>query len=171
MEKADRKKLIEILRKTCVFRKNEIAVAIELIDIYIKNPKQKDYIFFVAESNGVVAGYICYGQDNCTQGAYNIYWIAVSPDFQGMGIGGKLLEFAERKIMSRKGEIIVVETSSTKKYEPTRKFYLAKKYRAEAILKDFYKNGDDKVIFIKRLSKNNKKFMENSNGKMEKNVA
>jgi ribosomal protein S18 acetylase RimI-like enzyme len=170
MEKTDRKRLIEILRKTRVFRKNEIAVAVELIDIYIKNPKQKDYIFFVAESDGAPAGYICYGLDNCTQGAYDIYWIAVSPDFQKMGIGGKLLEFAEKNIMSRKGKIIVVETSSTKKYDSTRKFYLAKNYRAEAILKDFYRDGDDKIIFIKRLSKN-KKFMENSNGKMEKNVA
>ena len=36
-------------------------------------------------------------------------------------------------------------------YLPTRGFYLRCGYRQEALLKDFYAPGDDKVIYIKLL--------------------
>ena len=43
-----------------------------------------------------------------------------------------------------------VETSSQPKYEPTRQFYLRSGYTVEAVLKDFYAENDDKVVFVKR---------------------
>ena len=49
------------------------------------------------------------------------------------------------------GKGIYLETSSTEKYIPTREFYLRCNYKIEAQIKDFYDDGDDKVIFVKRL--------------------
>ena len=48
--------------------------------------------------------------------------------------------------------LIVVETSSRKEYDKTRRFYektLA--YATAAWIKDFYKPGDDKVVYVKYL--------------------
>ncbi|HPO91626.1 MAG TPA: hypothetical protein PLJ44_11000, partial [Victivallales bacterium] len=67
------------------------------------------------------------------------------------------------------GKMIIIETSSTEKYKNTRKFYLARKYRLTAIIKDFYKSRDHKMIFTKNLKYSGKK--ESTDGKMEKNVA
>jgi hypothetical protein len=46
---------------------------------------------------------------------------------------------------------LVLETSGQTIYEPTRKFYISSGYTLEATLKDFYRDGDDLVIFTKHL--------------------
>ena len=47
----------------------------------------------------------------------------------------------------------MIETSSLPQYELTRKFYLKHGYEQHAVLKDFYTDGDDMVIFRKHLKK------------------
>ncbi len=47
------------------------------------------------------------------------------------------------------GSRVYVETSSRPLYEPTRAFYLARGYREEARLPDFYGPGDAKVMYVK----------------------
>jgi hypothetical protein len=46
---------------------------------------------------------------------------------------------------------VYIETSSRPIYESTRQFYLKTGYRVEAILQDFYADGDSKYIFVKDL--------------------
>ena len=46
--------------------------------------------------------------------------------------------------------MLVAETSGTPDYESTRKFYSGMGYAQEATIKDFYAEGDDLAIFIKR---------------------
>ena len=46
--------------------------------------------------------------------------------------------------------MIIAETSGTASYEATRKFYLDTGYKMEATIRDFYIEGDDLAIFIKR---------------------
>lgn len=45
--------------------------------------------------------------------------------------------------------MVVIETSSKEKYQPTRDFYLRNGYRVEAVIKDFYRVDDHRVIFVK----------------------
>jgi len=47
------------------------------------------------------------------------------------------------------GKLLVVETSSQPKYEPTRKFYLRHHYEESAHIKDYYAPGDGLVIYTK----------------------
>jgi ribosomal protein S18 acetylase RimI-like enzyme len=77
--------------------------------------------------------------------------MAVAPKHQGRGYGKKLVEWLERKVTELKGRMIVVETSSQAKYEPTRRFYLGLDYRETARIPDFYQPGDDRVIYVKQL--------------------
>ncbi len=170
MEKTDRPDILRILRKTEVFSRDEIKIAAELMDSFVGKKKQKDYIIHVADAGGKTAGYVCFGPTPCTDNTYDIYWIAVDPDLHGLGIGSRLLAFAENKISALGGKMIVVETSSTSRYRNTRRFYLAKQYKVGAIIKDFYRKRDNKIIFIKRITKNFRK-RENSHGKMEKTAA
>jgi hypothetical protein len=46
--------------------------------------------------------------------------------------------------------MLIAETSGTSHYESTRKFYLGMGYILEATIKDFYSEGDDLAIFVKR---------------------
>lgn len=154
MTRADRNQLLEIVRDTGMFTPAEVDVALELMDVFLDKPDQKDYIIAVADAGqtDAVAGYVCYGPTPATEFTYDLYWIAVKPQLQHRGIGKTLLDFAEKQCFLNGGRLIVIETSSTHKYAGTRDFYLRNGYGIEARIKDFYAAGDDRLIFTHRLS-------------------
>jgi ribosomal protein S18 acetylase RimI-like enzyme len=148
----DRDVIFDIITKTDMFTQAEIDVAMELIDIFLTKKEQQDYLIYVAENKGKeVVGYVCYGPTPATEGTFDLYWIAVSPTMQGKGIGKELLSFTENYVLRQKGRLIIIETSSQSKYQPTQQFYIRNKYIIEARIKDFYRRGDDRLIFVKRL--------------------
>jgi ribosomal protein S18 acetylase RimI-like enzyme len=153
LRRSDREPLGRILAATKVFTPEEITVALELIDIVLQNPAQKDYIIFtgVDEANEV-AGYYCIGPTPMTAGTYDLYWIAVSPKMHNRGYGKELLEHAEEAIAGSGGRLIIAETSSQPKYENTRMFYIRSGYLEVARIKDYYKPDDDLVVFGKYVS-------------------
>jgi ribosomal protein S18 acetylase RimI-like enzyme len=148
----DRDSLRRLLSKITVFDAEDRAIAIELVDIFLDNPAQEDYEFFVAsDKDGEVIGYICYGPTPLTQGTYDLYWIAVNPAFTGQGVGSMLLKRFESKVRNRNGRLIVIETSSNQQYALTRRFYMKNGYVLAETIKDFYLPGEDRVTFVKYL--------------------
>ena len=101
------------------------------------------------EALGRVIGFACYGKIPCTRQAYDLYWIAVHPTHQGLGLGHLLLTAVERSIRQAGGTQLYADTSGRPDYESTRRFYLATQFEQAACLADFYAPGDDKIIFRK----------------------
>lgn len=150
---ADRPAVLALIEATGFFRPDEIAVAEELIDITLGRPEQEDYaIVVVTDETGAVAGYMTYGPTPLTRGTYDLYWMAVDPKAQGRGYGRILVEWLEDHVRRAGGRLIVIETSSSEKYEPTRRFYLGLNYTETARIPDFYGPGDGRVIYTKRVS-------------------
>jgi len=147
----DRESLLQILRETQVFTSDEISIALELIDIVGKDSDQRDYVIYVYEDAGSVLGYYCIGPTPGTIGTFDLYWIAVRPSMHGKGIGGCLNDHAEALIRSMEGRLIVAETSSQPRYEKTRKFYTTHGYTELSRIGDYYRVGDDLVVFGKYL--------------------
>ncbi len=146
----DKGPVMTLVRDTGFFTEAELAVAEELIDIYLGRPDQKDYGVVVAEGEaGRLAGYMTWGPTPLTEGGYDLYWMAVSPAFQGRGYGRALVGWLEEQVRSLDGRLVVIETSSQPKYYPTRQFYLGLGYREAARVPDFYRPGDDRVIYAK----------------------
>lgn len=151
MRSEDRETVYHIITQTKMFTEAEVIVAMELIDIYLIQKEQMDYIVYVAEDERKeVVGYVCYGPTPATEGTFDLYWIAVSPAVQQQGVGKKLLTFTEQEVMRHRGRMIIIETSSQAKYQPTQDFYIRNHYEVEARIKDFYRIGDDRLIFVKR---------------------
>jgi ribosomal protein S18 acetylase RimI-like enzyme len=148
---SDAKMVRDIVASTGFFHGHEIEVAVELVDERLQKGPCSGYLFLFAEQGGRTVGYSCYGEIACTQGSYDLYWIAVHDDLRGRGIGGLLLQATEERIAGRRGRAIWVETSGQEKYLPTRKFYLRQGYQQAAVLPGFYADGDDKVVYVKRL--------------------
>lgn len=152
MKKEDRKKVMDIIESAGMFTDAEIVVAEELIDRFLDVPGQKDYqVVVIEDGRHNVVGYLCYGPTDLTEGVYDIYWTAVSPECQGKGFGRAMFDWLENRIGAENGRMIIIETSSQPKYRPTRQFYLNSDCREVARIPDFYKPGDDRVIYIKRL--------------------
>jgi ribosomal protein S18 acetylase RimI-like enzyme len=151
MTGSDRPAVMSLIEATGFFRLEEISVAEELIDIYLERPEQGDYgIVVVEDEAGRVAGYMTYGPTPLAVGTYDLYWMAVDPKSQGRGYGRLLVEWLEALVREEGGRLLIIETSSTPKYEPTRRFYLGLKYTEIARIPDYYQPGDDRVIYIKR---------------------
>jgi len=127
-----------------------VGVAIELVDLALQ-PNNPDYKILVADRDGTLVGYVCYGPTPMTEGTYDLYWIASDPTVRGQGIGASLISGMEADLRRQKARIIRVETSATEAYGPTRGFYASMKYTEEARIRDFYKVGDDLIILTKRV--------------------
>lgn len=136
---------------TGFFHPYETEIAVELVDDRLAKGHASDYHFVFAEIDGQTCGYTCYGEIGCTEGSYDLYWIAVDPSQQRRGLGRLLLAESERLIAERNGRHVYIETSNRPLYLPTRGFYLGAGYDEAAVLKDFYAEADDKVIYVKRL--------------------
>ena len=150
----NRKEVSRLLRQGKTFNEKEVQVALEVVDEALRRPEKGDYCAFCAlDSNGSLAGYICFGPIPMTEGCYDLYWIAVDERLSRRGIGGKLLGFMEEFVIKKGARRIYVDTSSTPPYEPARAFYEKHGYRVACLLGDFYRKGDHKVIFTKEVSK------------------
>jgi len=150
---ADRAPVVALIKATGFFRPEEIRVAEEILDVYLAQPGQRDYGAVVIEDEGgAVAGYMTYGPTPLTQGTFDLYWMAVAPLAQGRGFGKSLVAWLEERVRRDGGRMILIETSSTPQYDPTRRFYRSLLYTEVARVPDFYQPGDDRVIFAKRLA-------------------
>ncbi len=148
----DRSIIENILIDTAVFSREEIDVALELIDVYLNDKAQKDYdLYCYVDANDETLGYTCYGKTPMTASTFDMYWIAVKPSEHNKGIGKKLLEFVEKQIMELEGSLIVVETSSRDDYKNTRMFYIKSGYKELSRIKSYYKVNDDLVVYGKYL--------------------
>jgi D-alanine-D-alanine ligase len=143
----------DIVVSTGLFRPDEIGISVELVEERLRVGLASGYHFIFAEKGGTVLGYNCYGPVPLTLNSYDLYWIAVRKEVQGIGIGKMLLSCSEAAIFELGGRRIYIETSSRDLYLPTRLFYERCGYRAEAILREFYSPVDNKVIYVKPLER------------------
>lgn len=136
-----------------LFRPDEVIVALDVFDSATGNGRRRDpdYSTLAAEADGALVGWICWGPTPCTVGTYDLYWIVVSLDWQGRGVGGALVAEMERQLAG-KARLIVVETAGRADYAPTREFYAARGYQVGATIRDYYSDGDDLVTYTKVLS-------------------
>lgn len=133
------------------FSPAEISVARELLATL--GTGSSDYVFVTAEEDGIVVGYACYGPAPLARGVFDLYWIAVAPEFQRRGLGRALLSEVELAVRRSEGRMLLVETAGKEGYEPTRRFYRSSGYLEVARIHDYYEVADDKVIFGKRFER------------------
>ncbi len=149
---SDRQALHALIVDTGMFTEEEVDVAMELIDIAVDNPGQNDYTCFCYDAGEKVQGYYCVGPTPATDGTFDLYWLAVERTAQGGGIGRVLNHHAERLVKSMGGRLLIAETSSQAKYEKTRQFYLRQGYKEVARIPQYYRPGDDLVVYGKYLT-------------------
>ena len=143
----------DIIVSTDFFYDFEVPVAVELVQERLDEGAASDYHFIFAELDGKTVSYSCFGPVAATEGSFDLYWIATHNAYRGKGIGNLLIEETHRIIGEMGGRIVIAETSTLEKYTPTRHFYDQTGYTKEAQIDDFYKAGDGKVFFVKRLKK------------------
>ena len=148
--RAHRARLEQLTRGTGLFREEEVATAVELLDESLAG--DEDYRFLGAFDGDQLIGYACWGSTPGTVTTSDLYWIVVDRDKQGSGVGTQLLGEVERRLAADGRRLVVVETSTRSDYVPTRAFYEARGYTRAATIPAYYAPGDDLVIYTKDLN-------------------
>ena len=160
---SDRAQLIDILSQGAGFRSEEIACAIELLDAALapsdgepadqRDPDDTGYEarVAVADDGERVLGYACFGATPMTEATYDLYWLVVAEAARGRGIGAKLMTGVEDELRQRGAGILRVETSSLEGQGGARRFYEKTGFRLSGAIPDFYRQGDDLLVFAKVL--------------------
>jgi GNAT superfamily N-acetyltransferase len=143
--------LVAIAEGTGVFKPHEVVALREVLDDYHAANRGLGHRAVTVAHDGRVAGFAYYAPAAMTDRTWYLYWIAVDKRVHARGLGGALLRHAEEDVRGRDGRLLLIETSSLPHYGPTRRFYLKQGYHEACVLRDFYADGDDLVVFAKRL--------------------
>jgi ribosomal protein S18 acetylase RimI-like enzyme len=123
----------------------------DMIADYLDNPDSTDIWFSYQEDKNPVAVAYC-APERMTDGTYNLYLIAVHPSYQSGGRGAAMMQYIEQLLAEEGVRILLVETSGLEEFARTRAFYHQCNYTEEARIREFYAEGEDKVVFWKKLS-------------------
>jgi ribosomal protein S18 acetylase RimI-like enzyme len=122
----------------------------DMISDYFNNPETQDIWFTYIDNNKPIAIGYCV-PEKLTEGTYNLLAIGVSQSIQRKGIASTMMSFIEQLLTQKNARILIVETSSDDAQIGAREFYLKIGYSQVAVIKDFWKDGEDKIVFLKKL--------------------
>lgn len=144
--------LVALADRTGMFKPMEVDALREVLVDYIEGKVAAGHRAVTLEDQGRVVGLAYWAPAAMTDRTWYLYWIAVEKVDQAKGYGGQLLRHAEDAAKAAGARIMLIETSNMAHYEPTRRFYLKHDYGVAGIIKDYYADQDDLVIFRKRLA-------------------
>jgi ribosomal protein S18 acetylase RimI-like enzyme len=148
----DTPSLLALADETAMFKPSEIQALREVLDDFHASNRALGHQCVTLEEDGRIIAFAYYAPAAMTDRTWYLYWIAVRIGVQARGIGGTLLRHVEDDIACRQhGRMLLIETSSLPHYELTRRFYSKHGYATLAVLGDYYADGDDMVVFRKRL--------------------
>jgi ribosomal protein S18 acetylase RimI-like enzyme len=107
-------------------------------------------IWLVSEG-GRVNGFAYASPERMTEGTWNLLALAVDPAVQGQGIGSALIGAVEAALRAQGARMLLIETLGTSEFASVRALYLQRGYTEEAVIRDYYMLGGDKVVFRKLL--------------------
>ena len=124
----------------------------DMIHDFLNNENSTDIWFTATDGERPISIAYC-APERMTEGTYNLYAIAVHKAYQGKGIGTAMMTYIEDLLRQKGHRVLLVETSGLPEYDLTRQFYRQCNYHQEATIRDFYQEGEDKIVFWKKLKK------------------
>lgn len=142
--------LEELARAIDLFNSHELEMFSTMLYEHF-NAEQENHYWIIDDDN-MPLGAAYYAPEPFSEGVWSVYFIGVHPLYQGYGRGSTLLMYIEQTLATRGERLLLVETSGMERFERVRAFYRKNDYDEEARIRDFYKPGDDKIVFRKVLT-------------------
>lgn len=142
-----KEELERILAASGQFDANSIDYTLDTLDKHLESP---DYeIWFTALENEPVGFAYC-APEPVTSGTWNLLMLWTKEGYEGKGFGKSLVSAVEAELKSRNARLLIVETSQLPEFETARAFYEKYGFEFEAEVKNFFAEGDNKLIYTKR---------------------
>lgn len=135
-----------------MFPANETEALNQVLADYFSGNLDDGHMWVIDEEEGEMRGVAYYAPIPMADRVWNLYAIAVHPNYQRQGRGKLLMRYVENVLQASGQRLLLVETSGLPKYDRTRAFYAKCGYDEEARIRDFWAAGDDKIVFRKALN-------------------
>lgn len=122
----------------------------EMISDYFHNLDTNEIWFTYVENNSPISIGYCI-PEKLTSGTYNLLAIGVSENHQRKGVAVEMMNFIEQKLKTIGARVLIVETSSDDAQIGARNLYQKLGYNQEAVIRDFWNEGEDKIVYWKKL--------------------
>lgn len=142
--------VLNVAESCGLFQPEEVGELNGMIDALIAG-ELEGHQWLALEEDGLVKGAAYFAPETFADGVWNLYFIGVLAERQGKGLGTALLKYVEDELRASGQRILIIETSGLDGFELTRKFYDQHGYTVEARIRDYYQEGEDKVVFWKKL--------------------
>ncbi len=144
--------LLALAEATGLFESSHLEELAQILNQHFSDGTDSQGMWLSDYDNELV-GIAYVAPERMTEGTWNLYLIAIHPQHQRQGRGTALLHHVEQMLTESGERVLLVETSGVEDFEYVRAFYRKSGYDEEARIRDFYKTGDDKIIFRKVLEK------------------
>ena len=150
--KGDLRGILNLIRD---YERYDVAFAKRYYDTYFGKDKmaEKDEVY-VAKKDVKTIGVIGLCRDYfSTDYSYWLGWFVIDKEYRGkpeFAVAKKLLEKVQFELRRRKIKKLFVSTEDTN--TRAKSFYAKNQFRTEAVLRDYYYKGEDKLILSKVLN-------------------
>lgn len=122
----------------------------DMISDYFHNLDTNEIWFTCVENDSPISIGYCI-PEKLTSGTYNLLAIGVSENHQRKGVAVEMMNFIEQKLKTIGARVLIVETSSDDAQIGARNLYQKLGYNQEAVIRDFWNEGEDKIVYWKKL--------------------
>jgi ribosomal protein S18 acetylase RimI-like enzyme len=112
---------------------------------------KRDKVYVCVDGEEVI-GVIGYCLDYYETNNYWLGWFYIHKKYEGKGYGKKLLEYIIKKLQGKRVRKLFVNTSSNKFYLRALKMYLKYGFKEEAVIRDYYEDGENQIILSKTIA-------------------
>jgi ribosomal protein S18 acetylase RimI-like enzyme len=144
--KEHRTSLLSVIAKSGQFDENGLAHVSATLDEHFVNPQEE--IWLTAIDFEPVGVAYC-APEPVTSGTWNLLMLWIKDGFEGRGFGKKLVFEVENQLRTRNARLLIVETSQLPEFSAARDFYEKYGFKREAEIKNFFDEGDNKIIYTK----------------------
>lgn len=123
----------------------------DMIADFLSSDDSND-LWLTCELDNIPIGFCYATPEALTEGTWNMLAIAVLPSSQNRGAGSALTNHLEELLRQRDTRIPIADTSGSDAFKSARNFYHKNAFIQEARIHDFWADGDDKIIFWKKLN-------------------
>lgn len=127
------------------------AQAKEHYTAFFREADSTDHQVFVGALEERIVSVIGYVRDDETIGIYWLDWFYTHKRFSGQGYGSQMLDYVTEELKTKEPRKLFAYTSSSILYERAQRLYRRKGFQVEGTLKDFYWDGEDRIILGKYL--------------------
>ncbi len=144
--------LIDLSRACGLFEPSELTQLRKMLDDHFEAGESAPSIWLTeSDSRRHLLSVAYLEPERMRQGTWNLLLIAVHPDQQRHGHGSTMLRHVETLLTQARHRLLIVETTGVPDFEYVRDFYRSHGYEQEALIRDYYDDGLDKIVFRKLL--------------------